>query len=1179
MSNYNNLKSSINNNIYENQTQQITGTVLNAILNEMTNALGAGYQFAGVATVGMTPSEPDARIFYLAGEGIYTSFDGIQVPAGKLGILKWDNRWHLETIDGLGSGGANLTGYVTVASTDDLPDEGVATLGYLCGENLYLYVGEGGDTKEGKYQNCGSFRGPQGDSVQDVEQTQTSLENGGVNKIKFTLSNGISCEFQVRNGTTSSGLFPTLAALQAAYPSPVVGQYAFVGSGFPADIYVCTTAGTWSDSGEDYDGDNVDLTDYATKAEVNELDLKVDKFPYDYPNLFQNRTYAAQNITDAGKLVGNSNAATIRYKCEPNTLYKISNPSGGRLVVGSSSATVAANETFSHYEVSSDTTYIEFKTGASEIYLYICYWAAAASSVTAAGALDELSVNWITAKDQYSRDKIDAAYNGALAESRNIYDPHRHWYAGMNMQTAGQIVGTYTDRGVVFVPVHGLSKVTIAIKDSGNTATGCRYCWYDNARAAIGSAIGNIPVYGENNFSVLDVPEGAYFLGFLVYYAGCELDANGAPKCMVQSGDQYTGYVPYNGTTVSQDVARPKDVYVCAKNSEAKYRKGCDYCCDGVNDELTIQAALDSVGICGTLYLAPGIYYIGSFQQQSDGQYCAIQYKLDTGSAPERRVKIKCFDQTPIRQNGYSQLRRCATLRVTSTCYSGLDSDTQYSVLGVETSSGARVWNGNIFDCEGIAVEIPGNQKKVIAFDAYYAFCMMMFKCMATAIPTNAVPSTPGVDLCIGIRCTKGSNFGQESQINTCAMYGFGQGVAVMGEHYVLTNVKTIYNKYGFTFNWFGSTDGGYSHPNTLINCCSEMDMNYPYFGQNTQNQSLTFIDFNMEHRTAVFAMGGNRATELVPGSWRGTIHYTIKVYGTDGYSITGNSPYMPFWADGCGGNMLTINDAETLEISNAKAKNDTGLKGKTVVCFGDSFTELNGTDNHPYTYHLARVTGANIVNLGVQGARLYARTNVALTPTSGTQANAAFDIINVVRAACGVDFDGENTYNDVLANAATYLGVRTGMATTISNIDWSKVDSVIILGGTNDWTNTALENAKGAIGDIVQILLTAHPTVKLYWFTPTVRWDDYSGSGSSENGFSDTKQYNGKTLYEYSAGLEAAAKENHIPVCDLYNTLGWTKYNFSQYFPDNDGVHPRKAFNVLAYRIASFIASVKAAI
>lgn len=275
MSNYSVLKQDINNNIYENQTQQITGTVLNAILNEMTASLGAGYQFAGVATLGMNPGDPDQRVFYLAGEGIYTNFGGIQVPAGKLGVLKWDNRWTLQTIDGLGGGGANLTGYVSVASTDDLPDEGQPTLGYLCGTNLYLYVGEGGDTKEGKYQDCGSFRGPQGDSVQDVEQTQTSLENGGVNKIKFTLSNGVSCEFQVRNGTTSSGLFPTVEALQAAYPNPVVGQYAFVGAGFPADIYVCTTAGTWTDSGEDYDGDNVDLTDYATKAEVNQLEAKV----------------------------------------------------------------------------------------------------------------------------------------------------------------------------------------------------------------------------------------------------------------------------------------------------------------------------------------------------------------------------------------------------------------------------------------------------------------------------------------------------------------------------------------------------------------------------------------------------------------------------------------------------------------------------------------------------------------------------------------------------------------------------------------------------------------------------------------------------------------------------------------------------------------------------------------
>lgn len=275
MSNYSALKTDINNNIYENNTQQITGTVLNTVLKDMVNTLGAGYQFAGCAYLDLNPGAPDAKVFYLAGEGLYTNFDNIQVPAGKLGILKWDTRWRLETIEGLGGGGANLTGYISVASTDDLPDEGQPTIGYLCGTNLYLYVGEGGDTKDGKYQNCGGFRGPEGVGITEIEQVEQSTENGGRNTIRITLSNGSSYDVYTRNGTTSTGLFPTLSALQAAYPNPVVGQYAFVGAGFPADIYVCNTAGTWTDSGADYDGDNVDLTNYATKAELNQLEAEV----------------------------------------------------------------------------------------------------------------------------------------------------------------------------------------------------------------------------------------------------------------------------------------------------------------------------------------------------------------------------------------------------------------------------------------------------------------------------------------------------------------------------------------------------------------------------------------------------------------------------------------------------------------------------------------------------------------------------------------------------------------------------------------------------------------------------------------------------------------------------------------------------------------------------------------
>ena len=275
MSNYSALKTDINNNIYENNTQQITGTVLNTVLKDMVATLGAGYQFAGCAYLDLNPGAPDAKVFYLAGEGLYPNFDNIQVPAGKLGILKWDTRWRLETIEGLGGGGANLTGYVSLPSVSDLPEVGQPTLGYLIGENLYLYVGEGGDTADGKYQNCGSFRGPEGVSITDIEQVVESVENGGRNTIRITLSDGHSYDVYVRNGKASQGLFPDAATLNAQRPNPSVGEYAFVGSGFPADIYVCNTAGTWTDSGADYDGDNVDLTDYATKAELSQLEAEV----------------------------------------------------------------------------------------------------------------------------------------------------------------------------------------------------------------------------------------------------------------------------------------------------------------------------------------------------------------------------------------------------------------------------------------------------------------------------------------------------------------------------------------------------------------------------------------------------------------------------------------------------------------------------------------------------------------------------------------------------------------------------------------------------------------------------------------------------------------------------------------------------------------------------------------
>ena len=98
MSNYTSLKASINANIKQNGNQEITGQILNSVLNSMVDTLGAGYQFAGVATPASNPGTPDAKVFYIAnGKGTYTNFGGLDVTEDEVVILYLDSSWHKVT--------------------------------------------------------------------------------------------------------------------------------------------------------------------------------------------------------------------------------------------------------------------------------------------------------------------------------------------------------------------------------------------------------------------------------------------------------------------------------------------------------------------------------------------------------------------------------------------------------------------------------------------------------------------------------------------------------------------------------------------------------------------------------------------------------------------------------------------------------------------------------------------------------------------------------------------------------------------------------------------------------------------------------------------------------------------------------------------------------------------------
>ena len=140
MSNYNSLKTTIDANIKQNGNQEITGQILNSVLNQMVTTLGAGYQFAGVATIDTNPGAPDAKVFYIAnGKGTYTNFGGLEVMEDEVALLKYDTAWTKE-----------VTG---IATADQLNQ-----LGQYIEDDEFLKVvtdSEGkiayGITKEGKF--------------------------------------------------------------------------------------------------------------------------------------------------------------------------------------------------------------------------------------------------------------------------------------------------------------------------------------------------------------------------------------------------------------------------------------------------------------------------------------------------------------------------------------------------------------------------------------------------------------------------------------------------------------------------------------------------------------------------------------------------------------------------------------------------------------------------------------------------------------------------------------------------------------------------------------------------------------------------------------------------------------------------------------------------------------------
>lgn len=99
MANYSILKAAVEAVVKTNGNQEITGANMQSTLLSMIESLGAGYQFAGVATPSTTITTSDENVFYITGSGLFSNMGSTKtVPEGSIGIFRYNGSWSSDTV-------------------------------------------------------------------------------------------------------------------------------------------------------------------------------------------------------------------------------------------------------------------------------------------------------------------------------------------------------------------------------------------------------------------------------------------------------------------------------------------------------------------------------------------------------------------------------------------------------------------------------------------------------------------------------------------------------------------------------------------------------------------------------------------------------------------------------------------------------------------------------------------------------------------------------------------------------------------------------------------------------------------------------------------------------------------------------------------------------------------------
>lgn len=224
-----------------------------------------------------------------------------------------------------------------------------------------------------------------------------------------------------------------------------------------------------------------------------------------------------------------------------------------------------------------------------------------------------------------------------------------------------------------------------------------------------------------------------------------------------------------------------------------------------------------------------------------------------------------------------------------------------------------------------------------------------------------------------------------------------------------------------------------------------------------------------------------------------------------------------------------------------------------TVVCLGDSNLG-NVQDETGITALLGKKLGCSVLNGAFGGSTM---ANVEGTKT---QYNSVLSMNNLAISICNKNFGMQKASIDAIART-DYVGYFPSTLENLSNVNFDKVEILIIEHGVNDYLNgTPIKNGSdpydtdtfcGTLRTVISMLKENYPNLRIILSTPTYCAPiDTNGTYR----YCDEYDYGGGILEDYVSAEIEVAEEMGVEVIDAYHTLQIDRDDL--YFYLDDSLH-----------------------